>query len=56
MLTLNDFAEGFKVFVLKVYYFQQFQSQMLILLQILLSSRPMKFLKIFTAFTTGSVN
>ena len=56
MLTLNDFAEDLKDFVLRVYCFQQFQSQMLILWQILLSNRLMKFLRIFAACTIGLVN
>ena len=42
------------MFVLKVYCFQHLQGQ--ILLQLLLSGRLMKFLKIFPAFTIGLVN
>ena len=45
-----------KMFVLKVYCFHQFQSQILILLHILSCSRLMKFLKIFAASTIGLVN
>ena len=41
------------MFVLKVYYFQQFQSQMLILSQILLSISLVNFLKILAALTIG---
>ena len=53
---VNDFAEGLKIFALEVLCFQQFQSQMLISLQILLSSRLMKMLKLFVAITVGLVN
>ena len=56
MLTLIILLRVLSLFVLKVYCFQQFQSQMLILLQILLSSRLMKFLKNFATFTSGLVN
>ena len=42
-----------RMFVLKVYYFQQFQSQMLILSQILLSISLVNFLKIFADLTIG---
>lgn len=52
----NDFAEGLKIFALKVFCFQQFESQMLISLQILLNSRLIKMLKFFAALTVGLVN
>lgn len=53
---VNDFAEGLKIFALKVFCFQQFESQMLISLQILLNSRLIKMLKFFAALTVGLVN